>query len=347
MALRVLVCGGGALAHVFAGVIGAVPGTRVSVLTRRPAEWSHSIAVHHADLVIQGKAEATDDPAVAADAVLILVAAPAFAHEAILRRLLPHLQPDTWVGALPAIGGFDLLLRHLAPGHGKVLGSLRAPYNARVLRYGHEVLVTGVVPHLDLVIGSGGDRHDASALLEDALALPLRVIEPFLLATLSPASTIFHAARMFELLIESKPKRQKFYAGWGDAAGRCYLAMDAELAALRRILQCDAPGIDAAGHYGVFEPAALAHRIRSLPGLPDIDAPVFDGMLDVEHRFVREDIPYGLNLAQLLASKVGLPCPAMTSVLATITQAAGPAAASLIALPSHFRFFETGDGTIT
>jgi hypothetical protein len=333
--LRVLVCGGGALAHAFAGVIGALPDARVMVLCRRPVEWSDTILVHHADLVVVGRAEVTHDPVVAAQAALILVAAPAYAHAPILHRLVPYIQSNSWIAALPAIGGFDLLIGDLMPRHVKLLGSLRAPYNARVIRYGHEVLVTGVVPRLDIVVGRGADEGEALGLVDQAFGLPVRVVKPFLLATLSPAGTIFHAARLFELLTEPKPIRQNFYANWGVTAGHAYLAMDNELTALRRALRCDVSGIEAASHYGVSDPAALAARVRSLRGLPEVEAPIRDGMLEAEHRFVREDVPYGLCLVRHLADGLRLPCPVVTKVLETIAVAAGPAASSLTRLPSH------------
>jgi opine dehydrogenase len=341
--LRVLVCGGGALAHVFAGVIGALEDAEVTVLSRKPAEWSDTILVHHASLVVVGQVIATDDPTAAEDAELILIAAPAYAHAPILRRLLPHIRPDSWIGALPAIGGFDLLVHNLMPTHIKLLGSVRAPYNARVVRYGNEVLVTGVVPCLELVVGRGAHQREAAALVDRVLGLRLRIAHPFLLATLSPAGTIYHAARLFELLTEPDSPRQNFYAGWGVTASRAYLEMDAELTGLRRVLGCDGPGMDAVSHYGVSGAAELAARIRSLPGLPKVGVPIRNGTLDLNDRFVREDIPYGLCLVRHIATRLGLPCPTVEIVLETITAAAGTSARSLVTLPRHLALLGPDD----
>jgi opine dehydrogenase len=343
--LRVLVCGGGALGHVFAGVIGALHNAQVLVLTRKPTEWSRTILVHHSDVVVVGHVIATDDPMAANHAELILIAAPAYSHAAILHRLLPYIPPDSWIGALPAIGGFDLLVRNLMTSDMKVLGSVRAPYNARVTRYGNEVVVTGVTPRLDLVVGRGARQREAVALVEWALGLRSRTVQPFLLATLSPAGTIFHTARLFELLTEPVAPELDFYAAWGVEASRAYLAMDAELTALRRFLGCDVPGMDAASHYGVSDPEGLAARIRSLKGLPKIDAPVRNGTLDLNDRFVQEDVPYGLCLVRNIASKLGLPCPAIATVLEAILGAAGTAASSLTKLPPHLALLDSARWT--
>ncbi len=343
MGLHVLICGGGALAHVFAGIIGALEDVRVTVLSRRPREWSHTILVHYADMAVVGRATVTDNPMVAGKAALILIAAPAYAHAAILRRILRHLQPGTWIGAFPAIGGFDLLVRDLTRTPIKLLGSLRSPYNARVIQYGNEVLVSGIVPCLDLVVGRGAPQQEAVALVDRALGLKSRIVQPFLLATLSPAGTIFHAARLFELISEPDASRQGFYVGWGVGAGRAYLAMDAELTALRRILGCDEQGIDAAGHYGIADSNGLAMRIRAMRGLPEIEVPIRNGGLDLDHRFLREDLPYGLCLIQQIASKVGLPCPSIAAVLQTIAAAAGSLANELVTLPPHLSSLSSED----
>jgi hypothetical protein len=279
----------------------------------------------------------------AEEAELILIAAPAYAHEPILRRLLPYIRPDSWIGALPAVGGFDLLANDLIPTHIKLLGSVRAPYNARIVRYGNEVLVTGVVPCLELVVGRGAHQQEAAALVDRALGLRLRIVHPFLLATLSPAGTIYHAARLFELLTEPEAPRQSFYAGWGVTASRAYLAMDAELSGLRHVLGCEGSGMDAVSHYGASDAAELAARIRSLPGLPKVGVPIRNGTLDLNDRFVQEDVPFGLCLVRHIATTLGLPCPAVEMVLEAILAAAGTSAHSLVTLPRHLASLGAND----
>lgn len=159
------------------------------------------------------------------------------------------------------------------------------------------------------------------ALIEALLGLHARGVAPFVLATLSPGGTIFHPARIFELLGQGDAHRQRFYADWGALASAAYMAMDRELADLRQRLGCDLPGLDAAGHYGVDTPLALTQRIRALAGLPDVDTPFRDGGLDRSHRFVAEDIPFGLGVACDIARRNGLATPAMIGVRDAIAAA--------------------------
>ena len=100
--------------------------------------------------------------------------------------------------------------------------------------------------------------------------------------------------------------------------GHIYLEMDAELTAVHRTLSYDEPGIDAASYYGASDPADLAAHIRSLPALPEVAVPIRSGKLEVKHRFVREDIPYGISVVRHIVVEQGLPCTVVTIVLQSI-----------------------------
>ena len=192
-----------------------------------------------------------------------------------------------------------------------MLGSLRSPYNARIADYGRAVSVTGVVPRLDLVASQPGMLSEGAELIQDLFQLPVRPLVPFALATISPASTIFHPARIFELLDQPDASDQRFYRDWGEFAAGAYLQMDDDLAQLRRALGWNIDGLDARSHYGVKSAPKLAARIRSLAGLPDIGTPFRAGGLDPVHRFVREDLTHGLAVALGIAREAGASAPAM------------------------------------
>jgi hypothetical protein len=338
MTACVAICGGGALAHTLAGVTGAVPGVRTIVISRQADRWSNCIAVEHGDCVVLGAVAPTSDPRSVSEADLVLIAAPAFAHADILRAVAPYLRQESWIGALPAIGGFDQLVRDLIPTQSRVLGSLRSPYNARVETYGRRVRVSGVAPRLDVV--ATGYPAEAAMLARELLGIPTRVMGSFVLATVSAAGTIFHPARIFELLRQADPQAQRFYADWGDAASEAYLAMDAELGRLRRVLGCDPTGLDAQGHYGVADSSSLTRLIRALPGLPDIPTPFVGREPDPEHRFLREDLSYGLARVLDLARQHSVQASAMLQVHTAISAKLPPRrparseAASEVALES-------------
>jgi len=337
--LRVAICGGGNLAHALAAVVGAVPGFNVRVLTRRPQPWKSTVRAVHGDVVVEGSVHATSDPGAAvAGAELVIVAAPAYAHAEIITAIAPHLHPEAWLGALPAVGGFDHVVRSAAPSRPRAFGSLRSPYNARIVRRGSIVEVTGVVPRIDLVTSHPEELHCLEALLREALGLPLRTVEPFIAATLSPGSTIFHPSRLYELCTQDPAVRTKsFYGSWGRIASETYLDLDRELTALRSALGIDLPGIGAKEHYGTDEPEMLTRRIRGLKGLPSVKAPFhFESrVLDTAHRFVQEDLPYGLAVVERVATLAGVPGPTMSRVLQTLRAGANCEAGIALKLPER------------
>jgi hypothetical protein len=275
------------------------------------------VAATHEALVVMGEAWATRDPAVALEgAELVILAAPAFAHAPILRKIATVLRPGTWVGALPGSGGFDQVARKLLPSYVPIFGSARSPYNVRVQARGALCCISGVAPSLEVASarGTGAEAHD---LLHTALGLPVRALPHFLAATLCPGSVIFHPARLDEILASpgARPEAE-FYRDWGDAASEVYLACDKELAQLRDILGLDGAAMSAARHYGVGSPSDLTRCIRALKGLPRFAAPALKGSelacRSTAARFLREDLPYGLALAAHIGALVGHPMPRLT-----------------------------------
>lgn len=308
---RVVIIGGGSIAHALAAVLGARRDVDAVVVTRRPDAWSNCIVAYNGSSAIVGGIAPTDDVGAVRGSDLVLVAAPAFAHRDILSRLKQHLDPATWIGALPAVGGFDAIVEATFPGHQKVLGSLRSPYNARVREYGRVVEISGIVPCMDIVAIEPALASAAASFVGELLTFSVRPLTPFVLATIAPGSTIFHPARILELLAQDDASGQRFYGDWGEMAAGFYLEMDAELSRLRSALCCEVEGIDAHSHYGTSSTAALAARIRSLSGLPDIATPFCGNRLDPAHRFVREDLTSGLTVTLEIAARAGVATPVM------------------------------------
>lgn len=299
---RVAICGGGNIAHVLAAVVGAVSDQRCAVLTRRPEHWPSRVRAELRDHAVEGLILATADPAEAmSGADLVLISAPAFAHRQILSSIAPHLTAHAWVCALPGSGGFDRCALEILPTTIGIAGSARSPYNARVRAPGL-VEISGVVPRLEIGVARESLGFSCQNLLENGLGLPVHRLPHYLAVTLCPGGTIFHPARLWEIVARQAPQPESFYGDWGDEASRVYLACDAELEAIRSGLGLTGLGLSAREHYGVDEPQDLTRRIRDLTGLPGIPAPrLRNGVLDSQAgaiRFLTEDVPYGLMVAE-------------------------------------------------
>ncbi|GMF21880.1 unnamed protein product [Phytophthora lilii] len=110
----VTICGGGNGAHVAAAYL-ASNGVRVQVLTRQPERWAQTLELSTAGSsweakgVMSGRLSLVSKHAkhVIPQSDVVIVAAPANAHPAILEHVAPYLKKGVKLGALFAQGGFD------------------------------------------------------------------------------------------------------------------------------------------------------------------------------------------------------------------------------------------------
>ena len=308
--MQVCICGGGHLAHALAAVLGARDNLRVFVLTRRPAQWRSEIVA-----IYRGSG-----------AVIFTV--PAFAHEDIVVRIEPFLTPETWLGAMSG-GGFPWLLeRHLGPG-AQVFGVQRAPYVCRITEYGKSVSIMGIRKVLKLGARPASRARDVGAWLGRQLNMPVCAIDNYLGVVLGNGNAVFHPARLYSLF---KPGAQakmarcpRFYADWDLRASEVYLACDSEIQALCQAIPLDLSGVEPVGAHFELPAAsredaqALTRKIRHIPALQDIPAPVLgppgDCRPDLTSRFFREDIAYGLLPIRAVAQLAEVETPAIDELL--------------------------------
>jgi hypothetical protein len=320
--LEVVICGGGHVAHALAAVIGASPYASVRIVTRRPEIWHSSVQAVHNELVVIGHpAEVTANPAVVAGANLVFIAAPAYAHCAILSAIGPFISPHTWVGALPAPGFFDWAASAALGSHTRIFGAQRSPYNCRITEQGREVTILGIVPRLAVAATPRQKGTELIGLVAAALSLPVDLLDNFLCATLAPSPSIFHPARLFSLLSDwdgCTPFKDVplFYEDWDDTASDIYLRCDGDLQAVCRALPLDMSGvIPLYAHYGVSTASALTSRIRGLAGLRTVALPtcVSDtGQIpDLQSRFFTEDFPFGLRAVRAVARLAKVETPTL------------------------------------
>ena len=120
--MQITICGGGNAAHTSAGLLSAREEHHVNVYLSLPDEadlWQKGIAsqggmqVLREDEAILGLPEKiSSDPAeVIPGSHLVLLALPAFAHQAVLGEIAPFLEDGALLGALAARGSYDLCTR--------------------------------------------------------------------------------------------------------------------------------------------------------------------------------------------------------------------------------------------
>lgn len=333
--MRIVVSGGGPVAVTLATYLARNEGVEVSVLTRRPNDWSRQLrAVYKWVTYIDGTlAAVSDDPAeIVPGADMVILTVPAFARTEVLTRIKPHLEPEAWVGSFPGVGGFDWVARSILGPTQPVFGLQRIPWLTLPIDYGKSALVTGVRPEVWL---GALPRHRAPAVatqLSGYFGFPVRPLDNILVNALSIANPIFHPVRLYSLFQDWEPGHRypdpvPFYAAWDDRASQYYLACDREIQAACRKIPLDMCEVwPLLEHYGLEGGKGLKQRltqtIRDLKPLHPVKAPLKpaedgDGYeINLATRFFTEDFPHGLLALRSVAHLAGIPTPTMDEILA-------------------------------
>lgn len=279
-----------------------------------------------------------DAGAAGADAHLVLLALPAFAHEAVLRALAPHLPPTAWVGALPARGGFDLLTQHVLGDDRRVTFGLQTlPWACRIREWGVAVDVLGVKAMVEVAAAPAGRTAEVAAALGALFRVPLAPIANFLALTLANTGQIIHPGIMYGLFHNwdgqtyAPDQIPQFYGGVDAATAEFLELMSGEVLAVRDAIQTAAPAVDLTGvvDVGAWLLAAYPDQIRDKRSLQaafnsntayaGLAAPMVksgERFVPAFHsRYLAEDVPYSLLVTRGIAELAGVPTPHIDRVI--------------------------------
>lgn len=346
--MRITVCGGGNAAHTLVGVLASQPGLQVNLFTPYGEEallWQESLAqagdltLHTPQGVLHGRPQVVSDrpEAAVAGADLVLLSLPAFAHEAILEQIAPHLASDAWVGVLPARGGFDFSVRRIFARHDSlvVFGLQTLPWACRILQYGREARILGTKASTDLAAWPPARTGEVSVRLSQLLGVHLDPIANFLSLTLAGTGQIIHPGIMYGLFHawegETYAQAPLFYQNVDAYTANVLQQLSDEIQALRRDLEDRYPHLDLSAvrplkewvlrayPQDIEDPATLQTCFTTNRAYEGLRAPVqpVDGRLapNFKARYLSEDVPYGLVVSRGIAELAGVQTPAIQQVI--------------------------------
>ncbi len=347
--MQITICGGGNAAHVLAGLLGSKEGFSIRVYAPYGDEakrWQDGIQQNGGIIVSTPEGKIIGRPstiyrephAAVAGSQLVLLALPAFAHETILKQITPHLSPGTWVGALPARGGFDLCMRDILKETTldiAIFGFQTLPWACRVQQYGQHVAIFGVKEQVDLTAWPPEVAPIISAKLQEVLGITLNPISSFLSLTLADTGQLIHPGIMYGLFHDwnGQPYEEPclFYQGVDIATAEILQQMSDEVQALRAALEDAYPGLDLSAirpledwlqrsyHASIADNNTLQSGFvsnRSYTGLLAPMQKVDGGFIpDFQARYLSEDVPFGLLVTRGIAELAGIETPVMDQVL--------------------------------
>lgn len=280
----------------------------------------------------------TGDAVLAADADLVLMALPAFAHESVLRTLAHHLPPHAWIGALPARGGFDWMAEEILGRERVIFGLQTLPWACRIVEWGRRVDVLGVKQEVDLAVSPLARAESVAHTLAALIGVQLCPVSGFLALTLANTGQIIHPGIMYGLFHDwdGRPfplaDAPLFYGGVDEICAETMQAISDEIQGICRALEARDPHLDLSGvlpverwlhraYAGQIEDrSSLRAAFNSNRAYAGLSAPVIavddDRCVPAFHsRYLSEDIPYGLLVSRGIAELVGVSTPAMDRVI--------------------------------
>lgn len=244
----------------------------------------------------------------------ILVVTPAFAHRIIAELAAPYLKAGQTVVLNPGsvFGAIEFLnvLREKGNHEDITVGETSSNIFACRRYRPNDVNILGIKDnmHLACIPADRTERvvRELNAFFPQYIAVPNIIYTSFLdiNAFTHPVAMIFCASR-----VELDEKRFDFYWGSMASVGVCnnIEAIDRERQALAKAIGFEQESINDLihGYYGHWEWPTLHEFYKNSTihgGLPESISPP-----STRHRYLTEDLPYGLVPISELAKKVGVP----------------------------------------
>jgi hypothetical protein len=286
----------------------------------------------------------TDEPEQARGCDLIIFAVPAFLHWTYLISLRPYVEDGCVIVGLPGQNGFEFDVRKaLGPRLEKcvVMNFESLPWICRVVEFGRAVSIFGTK---DKLVGAlQGDL--TRARVADPLALmrrllgepPTLVVSGHLLGiTLRSPNAYSHPPIMYGRWKDWDGKALDrpplFYQGVDEGTAELLGKVSEEVVATSKRIMAEHPPLDLSqvipmydwdiGCYGndIEDKTNLMTALRTNSGYKGIAHPTTrtaDGKYvpDFNHRFLAEDVPFGLVVIRGIAEIAGVPTPCIDEVL--------------------------------
>ena len=322
---KVCICGGGALAHVCAGVLSSQPEVEVNIFTRKPELWSHQLEVTDSrGKVYNGNLNIISNSPEEAlkDCDIVFLCLPGFAIEGTLNSIKPYIG-NAVVGSIVCSTGFFFAAHRILGEDARLFGFQRVPYIARTKEYGHTANLLGYKPQLAIAVENVEDNEAFRQLVETLWMTPVKLLGSHYEVSLTNSNPILHTGRLYSMWKdwngEVYDHNILFYKEWTVEASQMLIDMDAEFMQLLDVLPVTKGAIPSLlEYYESHDAESLCNKITSIPAFQNITSPMKEvegGWIpDFGSRYFTEDFPYGLTYIWQLAHEKEISCPNIDKV---------------------------------
>jgi NAD/NADP octopine/nopaline dehydrogenase, alpha-helical domain len=275
---------------------------------------------------------------------IIIFALPAFCHWTYLTSLQPYIENGSVIVGLPGQNGFEFDVRKALGPRIKnctILNFDSLPWVCRTIEFGKSVKISGTK---DRLVGAV-QGNVAKCRVADPLACMQRLLGPYpkltvsghlLGITLRSINAYSHPPIMYARWkdwngqpLDSPPL---FYQGIDEVTAELLTNISEEVVQISKCIMAEHPGVDLSqvipmyewdiSYYGrnISDKTNLMTAMRTNAIYQGITHPMVETMdgkyvPGFNHRFLTEDIPFGLVVIRSIAEIAGVPTPHMDEVL--------------------------------
>jgi predicted dinucleotide-binding enzyme len=350
----VTICGGGNAAHAlavvasqnFGGVINWLVSAddKAELLRQGLASGgvrSTGVITASADRV---RTISADPAEVIPDTDVVIIAVPAFAHAAVLRRIKPYVSERTAIGCMPTRGGFEFEATQLAAVGESVrptlFGLQTLPWSTRVTTVGRGVHIGAVKAEVVLAALPASHAPTIAARISEVLGTRVVATGSFLGLTIGNPGQIIHPGLMYSHFRSwrgeeyDEDRVPRLYAEATDEMGVLIERLSDDVIATARALEAQSRGefeleavvlpihewLQTAYGQVTGDTSSVAACFRTGPiqarRAPMIEIRPGTFVPDFQYRYLSEDVPFGLVVTRALAEIAAVETPMIDEVIA-------------------------------
>lgn len=355
MKSTVLVCGGGNGGHIITGLASSrgVAVRVLSLYNHEANRWQEITSENDMEIVVQAPDSSTryirarpdfvtKDPEIAVPgADIIIVTVPAYCHETYLKAIVPHLTEGVIIVGLPSQMGFEFQCFDIFREkfwHCIIVSAESLPWACRINDFGLRATILGTKSSLACSIINPTNKptneilSSIQGLIGDSPTLYL--LSSYMALNLMAKSYV-HPPIMFARWkdYDGVPLKEKplFYQGIDQFGADLLTQMSDEILQTARVIEETKPNADMnkvtalLENFFKFYEGQIKNKTNFLTAFRSNRA--YDGLVhpmksvnagfvpDFGHRFMIEDVPFGMCVFRGIAEIVGVPTPAMDEVI--------------------------------
>lgn len=267
--------------------------------------------------------EVLADPSALADWEVVVIAVPATAYEDALPRLAPHLRSTQLVVCSGSLSFVPLWIAELARGNGTfpTLASWGTTLGTGRIQPDRTLKVGTIRGPFEMAVIPRQEEHRVAAKLEAAFGTRFKLVPSMLVPMLSNINPVAHAGQAIPNLSRmEKGESWWLFQNFQEVGGRIAEKVDAE-----RLAIAEGFGLSVRS---LREHYHLSYHVPKL-SLPEISRAISTAGLEplgpttIEHRYLDEDVPFGLVVYELLGRVLDVETPATTAAITLLGLARG------------------------